>query len=92
METIEAAALEANGTVWTLPRPARHCHIMHAWCAAHYVDGRNARWPGGTGGLYAQGFVTSTGRFVIRSEAARIAHQAGQLARLKPHLYSEDLW
>jgi hypothetical protein len=40
-----------------------------------------------------QGFMTSTGRFVDRKEAALIAESAGQLIReIGSQLYSEDLY
>ena len=40
-----------------------------------------------------QGFLTSFGRYVPRGEAARIAHEAGQVADdCGGLLFSEDLW
>lgn len=41
-----------------------------------------------------QGFLTSTGRFVDRIEAAQIALRSGQIERLEfgNELYSEDLY
>lgn len=41
---------------------------------------------------FDQGFVTSTGRYVGREEAARIALAAGQVARRVQALTSEDLY
>ncbi len=38
------------------------------------------------------GFVTSTGRFVDRDEAGRIAFAAGQTSRVLDSLTSEELW
>lgn len=87
MERIETAALLVDGVVWTLPRPARHHILIHAWCDSHYRDGQPARI-----GEHEQGFVTSTGRFVGREEAASIAFAAGQIDRHKSGLFSEDLW
>ena len=43
-------------------------------------------------GDHDDGFLTSTNRFVGREEAARIALSAGQIAKPKPELYSEDLY
>ncbi len=43
------------------------------------------------GGRY-QGFLTSTGRFVDRKEAADIAYNAGQIAEPLPMLTSENLY
>lgn len=39
-----------------------------------------------------QGFVTSTGRYVSREEAQKIAIAAGQVAPTLGNLYSEELW
>lgn len=39
-----------------------------------------------------QGFVTVTGRFVDRKEAAKIAYDCGQIDIQKKELFSEDLW
>jgi hypothetical protein len=39
-----------------------------------------------------QGFVTDTGRFVDRTEAAKIAFEAGQIKEEKRILFSEDLY
>lgn len=39
-----------------------------------------------------QGFVTSSGRYVDREEAARIAHAAKQIDEPHRILFSEDLW
>ncbi len=38
-----------------------------------------------------QGFVTNTGQFVTREEAAKIAFEAGQILKPVPKLFSEDL-
>ena len=39
-----------------------------------------------------QGFVTSSGRFVSRNEAAEIAFRNGQIKSSKGRLFSEDLY
>lgn len=40
-----------------------------------------------------KGFVTGTGRFVTRKEAADIAYFAGQTYGIRyDYLYSEDVW
>lgn len=39
-----------------------------------------------------QGFLTNKGRYVTRSEAAKIAFDQGQIDRPTSHLISEDLW
>ena len=43
-------------------------------------------------GMYAQGFFTSKGRWVSRSEAADIAYKAGQIDEPVRMLISEDLY
>lgn len=86
-ERIAAAALRVDGEVWTLPPPARHCHLVDAWSSAHWRDGQPGRI-----GPHEQGFVTTAGRFVDRMVAASVAFAAGQTETPRPQLYSEDLW
>lgn len=81
-ETImSAAVMLQGGAIATMPRPARHHTILHSLPegAEHYAT---------------QGFLTSTGRFASREEAATIAVRAGQIEAPKwgSDLYSEDLW
>ena len=87
METIVAVGNLLDGKIWTLPSPARHGHVLWAMDQVH---------PGRAIECYPQyqGFVTSEGRWVDRTEAASIAITAGQIKALKwpPYLYSEDLW
>jgi len=92
-ETIVAAAVLYLGVVYSLPPPARHHTIMHdIWDKFHGV-GEVPVIPAG-----AQGFLTSTGRFVNRRRALRIVKAAGQPQIDHPalnvggRLYSEDLW
>lgn len=42
--------------------------------------------------MEVQGFLTSKGNFVDRTEAAVLAYSAGQIADKKDELYSEDLY
>jgi len=47
------------------------------------------------GGQHPQGFVTDTGEFVDREQAAKIALECGQIEKLKYSstlLFSEDLY
>lgn len=100
-ERIAAAAVrsEHDGHVHTLPPPARHHTILMHW---QDVFTREREWWRTTSTNqqrmvtrpHVQGFITSTGRFVDRIEAAAIAIAAKQVARLSspPQLYSEDLW
>lgn len=87
-DDVERAAIRVHRDVWDLPRPARHHILINAWCDAHYRNGKPARIPEG----HEQGFVTSKGRFVGRAEAMEIVVAAGQVARKKLILTSEDLW
>lgn len=68
----------------TLPRPARHHHILHTmW---ELLPGSH---------LHDQGFLTTTGRHVDREEGARLAVGAAQVQEQSlraGHLFSEDLW
>lgn len=72
--------------VVTVEQPGRHHNIIHALAMLGMTTP--------IGG--DQAFVTSTGRFVDREEAAKIAIEAGQLRRegliAPPDLYSEDVW
>ncbi len=85
MERIVAAALRYKDQVYSLPPPARH----------HTVIQMMAELGMGPETMGDQGFVTDSGRFVSRSEAAIIATQADQLI-LKSFptdlLFSEDVW
>jgi hypothetical protein len=81
-ERIECAAVRVGGVVYQVPRPERHCDAIRLAIAAgaDYVVQSE------------QGFVTSTGRFVDRAEAAALAQKAGQIVGLRTRLFSEDLW
>lgn len=81
---IVAAAIRANGLVMSMPRPARHCHIMAA------MPARMARAVRPDD----QGFLTDTGEFLGREQALDVARHAKQLKREVNsfELYSEDLW
>lgn len=96
IETIAAAAILAGDVGWSLPPPARHHDVMDHFIALGFRF--DQRMP--------QGFVTSTGRFVDRREAKRIAVAAGQYrnpdsSQAKStseyqyqgdELFSEDVW
>lgn len=59
MEHIIAAAIKYDNRIWQLPRPKRHHDVM--------------RSIGGMFGPHVEGFISSTGEFVNRTEAMRIA-------------------
>jgi len=105
METIVAAAVriplpkslltelgysdgDPDHLVLSAPRPARHHHLLHMFFL---------RFGQSPGAAINQGFVTSTGRFVSRTEAHAIAVASGQPmidhpSRIAGVLFSEDLW
>ncbi|MEL4071706.1 hypothetical protein WKW50_16295 [Ochrobactrum sp. GPK 3] len=87
-EFIVAAAIYHGGII-SLPKPARHHTILQAMDTEMQI--------GGVINPQQQGFITSTGRYVNRTEAWYIAQAAGQIIRKTsgedtPNLYSEDLW
>jgi hypothetical protein len=87
---IMQAAILREGVIWTLPRPARHHHII---AAMNDVDGNKGVMLKAHG---EQGFISDNGTFLDREAAAIHAQVAGQLDGKRliapPKLYSEDLW
>lgn len=84
-EQIVAAAIRLYPATVTMVPPARHCHILEQ-LRNHGVMVDDPR---------AQGFITSSGEFVDRKTAKRVARRAGQLlpsASVNQELFSEDLW
>lgn len=88
-ERIVAAAVVWGGVIYSLPRPARHHDVMQRIPklgpnVQPEVDLQPAN----------QGFITSSGRYVDRGEAAVLAIQAGQIERPRwgEMLYSEEVW
>lgn len=91
-ETItQAAIVDEHGTLWTLPRPFRHNHIIGEIARALVYGGAKPFVRHET-----QGFITSRHRFVGRSVAFGVAVVAGQVPRpavIGQHdLFSEDVW
>jgi hypothetical protein len=88
-QRITHVALRIGGTVYALPAPNRHHHVIRwlvdekgfATVEAHGDD---------------QGFVDSLGNYLTRAQAYRVAQAAGQLRPDRPNwndeLYSENLW
>lgn len=65
--------------------------VGHAHCISQYNAITGQPMSDATGNV--DGFITSVNRFVNRTEAARIAYDAGQVKELKDTIYSEDfLW
>jgi hypothetical protein len=76
---IASAVRMKDGKVFT---GKRHNHAIEAAYNAGYRDQLDLE----------QGFVTSTGEYVDREEAAKIAFQSKQIKKQVKILYSEDLW
>ena len=91
---IVAAAIQINGVTLSIPKPARHAHILHQ--SIYFVDDTLVK----QGLLSAQGFLTDTGLFLDSHEAMQHAIACNQPllrdknpSRYNGHeLYSEDLW
>ena len=85
-ERIECAAILFKGKVWSTPRPGRHHDVFQVMFAAGIPEVHGE----------TQGFMTSSGRFVRREPAMRIARKAGQILKeptFQPRtLFSEDVW
>lgn len=82
-ERIVAAAINVGMTI-SMPPPARHHTILHAF----------SNWSDWMVQPHEQGFLTDRGRYVSREEAYCIAFRAGQVTKtINPtQLFSEDLW
>ncbi len=83
---IHAVAITQDGIVFTLPRPARHHHVIK------YITSKPGRKYNPK--LGEQGFITDSGNFVTREQAAILALASGQVIKLAdpPELFSEDVW
>lgn len=73
---IKQAAILHNGILY---KGKRHREIIEANKQVNLKQGQ-------------EGFVTSSGMFVDREQAGKIAHAAGQIKKPKKKLISEDLW
>lgn len=75
-----------SGLIYSLPKPARHCDIIHTMSDAEIeVDNVNE----------GQGFLTSDGVFVDRKQAMKIAIDNNQIlpdSLMLDELFSENLW
>lgn len=85
---VGVAIRRRDGLILSLPAPHRHgCLFRRIW---HFA--MRAVWPQRS----EQGFTTSEGRFVGRTEGRRIAEASGQFKRdggcTLNELFSEDLW
>lgn len=89
LEKIAAAAV-FHGCTFSLPPPARHHTILGFMAAVLGIDCMSID-------PVNQGFITSKGRFVNRTEGYYLAHRAGQIIhksgnQMEPTLFSEDMW
>lgn len=86
LERITHVAIMYKGVMYTKEKPHRHHHIIKDMVDVHKL-------PKGLAGN-VQGFMTSRGRFVDRTEAAVIARNANQLIRPIEggKLFSEEVW
>lgn len=88
---IVGVAIKHEGTVYSLPKPKRHPHVL-AENGEERLPSGIIKWRLASG---TQGFVTDTGEFLNRRQAATHALNCGQIERLKfssRELFSEDLW
>jgi hypothetical protein len=85
-ERIVAAACTVYGAIISLPPPSRHHTLLRIISELNPDIGAL--------GEDSQGFLTSTGRYVGRREAAEIALESKQVEKIQvPYkLFSEDLW
>lgn len=89
---ITHVAIWRNDTIYALPKPNRHHHIIHSLMpkAERYTDGH---WD-------IQGFLDDQGNFLDREQALRHAAEHHQVIRPDDtnklyqgsELFSEDLW
>lgn len=92
---IKQAAILLEDEIWTLPRPARHHHIV--WAIEDVRSGKSPEYRFGAliQARGEQGFIDENGLFLNRPSAAIRARQHGQLTKeliAPPNLFSEDLW
>lgn len=72
-----AVRMIPSGIVLSLDAPARHHNILNQ--LGDWLN-RSVTWD-----EHVQGFLTASGKFITREDAARLCGREGQL-------YSEDLW
>lgn len=85
---IVSAAIWREGLIFSVPAPARHHTVMKTMFDQGIVVKGEAE-------VDNQGFLTSTGHFLDRREAARVATAARQIIfKTSPEylLFSEDVW
>jgi hypothetical protein len=89
------AIRDGEKTIWSLPQPNRHHHLIHAM---HVKHGKQKAWQ--LLGEHEQGFLNDKGEFLDRQSAWYEAARCGQLSAERSRrnidkardLFSEDLW
>lgn len=93
---IVGVAVQYQGNLYALMRPARHCHFSATYNEKSRKAGWNFPWKGWKDPVFVskgvQGFITSVGKFLDREEGAKYALEHGQIDKEKSMLFSEDLW
>lgn len=91
---VGVAVRNSDGSIYSLPKPARHCHLSKAYNDSSRESGWDIPWEGWEGRVLAgeQGFITDTGAFLDREAAAAHAYRCRQIAKRKRELFSEDVW
>lgn len=81
---IIAVAIRTEQDTYDLPRPNRHHDVIHDLVMRGHATPVTGE----------QGFIDDQRGFVTRLEAAQIALDQRQIAKLNwpPELFSEDLW
>lgn len=85
VEYITGVAIMVDGVLYQLPKPKRHTHCTQL---AFDTLGKIVK-------PQSEGFVTNTGRYVLKKEALKIAKESGQLLDRYDHsteLRSELIW
>jgi hypothetical protein len=82
-DSIIAAAIKLGDKVYSVPRPGRHHNVIQQMRQQGVGRGDIAQ------GI--QGFLTQSGQFLDRIEAAKLALSNGQVSH-STELFSEDLW
>lgn len=83
---VAVAIRDTDGTIYTLPQPARHHHVIRMMVEEHNRP---------TPIIGEQGFLDESGRFLNRKQALYTANKNNQVIEKHPPvnlLLSEDVW
>lgn len=87
-QILYAAIRHPDGRVFAVSRPGRHAHVQQLMEMLNSGGLEN-------NGPDQQGFITTLGSFVNRTEGLEIAQRTEQIVQKHPQyyeLYSEDMW